>query len=167
MRRTAPIEAVPGQAAPSGKSNPFGDAKPITEEEREKRFLAAKVRRKCDSLLLCKPVMMLEIFGRLNLILWNPLSNPTPPPSLLNRVQAEREKALGAAPAAAKDEVPAPRREAPGPRRDDGRKEGSAFQSRKEGSRCSSAHFSIAIVCINRVVATARLMAHGSAVLSR
>ena len=51
MRRTAPIDAVPGQAAPSGRSNPFGDAKPITEEEREKRFQAAKVRRKCDSVL--------------------------------------------------------------------------------------------------------------------
>ena len=44
--RTMPLETVAAPvaaASSSSKSNPFGDAKPITEEERERRFQAAKV----------------------------------------------------------------------------------------------------------------------------
>jgi hypothetical protein len=40
------VEAVAAPLAPaasSTKSNPFGDAKPITEEERERRYQALKV----------------------------------------------------------------------------------------------------------------------------
>ena len=44
--RTLPVEAVAAPIAPtSSKSNPFGDAKPITDEERERRMQAAKVKR--------------------------------------------------------------------------------------------------------------------------
>ncbi len=44
--RTLPVETVAAPVAPSSsKSNPFGDAKPITDEERERRMQAAKVPR--------------------------------------------------------------------------------------------------------------------------
>ena len=44
--RTVPLEsnvASPIVPVASSKSNPFGEAKPITEEERERRMQAAKV----------------------------------------------------------------------------------------------------------------------------
>jgi hypothetical protein len=39
---TLPVDAVAAPVA-SSKSNPFGEAQPISEEERERRFLIAKV----------------------------------------------------------------------------------------------------------------------------
>lgn len=130
--RTLPVEAVAAPIAPtSSKSNPFGDAKPITDEERERRMQAAKVRR--------ARLMTSQQF------IPKPKRSSACPPSLESPLQsylkpclqAEREKFAAAAPAPAKERSPPPaRKDGPGPK-----KEGGAFQSRRDGGRCSGPYF--------------------------
>jgi hypothetical protein len=119
--RTMPLETVAAPvaaASSSSKSNPFGDAKPITEEERERRFQAAKVtphlQTACCAARAC--------------------ASRAPATHLLTRcLQAEREK-LAAAAAPKERSPPAPRRDQAAPRKEgEGRREGGAFQSRRDG----------------------------------